>query len=147
MVRRTTPSKPQGAPTSSCELSRVVTRRYDAYVAPTGLKNCSILLSSHVVLLGPLRPGELAARMKLDALHADAQPAAAHRRRLGGAGGPVTRAAARWWPPGGRASVPGGSAWKQAQLALNARLGNQQRVALHSLIDDCLTVLDERHRR
>src|SRR5919205_1088681 len=49
------------------QLSRAVTRHYDAYVAPTGLKNSQYSLLSHVVLLGPLKPSELAARMRIDA--------------------------------------------------------------------------------
>ncbi|HEU0203650.1 MAG TPA: MarR family winged helix-turn-helix transcriptional regulator, partial [Burkholderiaceae bacterium] len=49
------------------QLSRVVTRHYDAYVAATGLKNTQYSLLSHVVLLGPIKPAELAQRMRLDA--------------------------------------------------------------------------------
>lgn len=52
--------KPQGCTNLKLrELARVVTRHYDAYVAPTGLKNSQYSLLSHVVLLGPIRPGEL----------------------------------------------------------------------------------------
>ena len=36
----------------------------------------------------------------------------------------------------------GQRAWKQAQLALNDRLGNARIAALHSLLDDCLAALD-----
>ena len=57
--------KPQGCTNLKLrQLSRAVTRHYDAYVAPTGLKNSQYSLLSHVVLLGPLRPSDLAARMK-----------------------------------------------------------------------------------
>ena len=138
--------KPQGCTNLKLrELSRVVTRHYDAYVAPTGLKNSQYSLLSHVVLLGPLRPGELAARMKLDAstLTRNLQPLIA-------AGwveqGPREDARSRSVvaTEAGRAKrAEAQRAWKQAQLALNARLGNPRVVALHSLIDDCLTVLDE----
>ena len=58
-------------------------------VGKAGLKTTQYSLLSHVLKLGPIRPGDLAAAMKMDAVHADAQPAAAARRRL----------AARW-PPG-----------------------------------------------
>ena len=40
------------------QLSRVVTRHYDAFVAATGLKNTQYSLLSHVVLLGPIRPSD-----------------------------------------------------------------------------------------
>src|SRR5580693_2874767 len=48
-------------------LDRVVTRHYDAYVAATGLKNTQYSLLSHAVLLGPIRPSDLARHMGLDA--------------------------------------------------------------------------------
>jgi hypothetical protein len=34
-------------------------------------------------------------------------------------------------------------AWKQAQQALNARLGLERVAALHELMDDCLAALDQ----
>jgi len=49
------------------QLSRAVTRHYDAFVVPTGLKNTQYSLLSHVVLLGPLRPTDLAQNMRVDA--------------------------------------------------------------------------------
>jgi hypothetical protein len=35
-------------------------------------------------------------------------------------------------------------AWKQSQLALNQRLGNERVQRLHTLIDECVALLDER---
>jgi DNA-binding MarR family transcriptional regulator len=35
-------------------------------------------------------------------------------------------------------------AWKQAQLALNARVGSERVAALHALIEDCIERLDEK---
>src|SRR4051812_20185618 len=49
------------------QTSRLVARHYEAHVAPTGLRNMQYSLLSHVVKLGPLRAGELATAMKLDA--------------------------------------------------------------------------------
>lgn len=44
----------------------------------------------------------------------------------------------------GRAKrAEGQRAWKQAQLALNARLGSERVAALHSLIDECIECLDD----
>ena len=44
----------------------------------------------------------------------------------------------------GRAKrAEGQRAWKRAQLALNQRLGTDRVAALHALVDDCLSVLDE----
>src|SRR4029077_2811037 len=38
------------------QLSRMLTRHYDAYVSATGLKNSQYSSLSHVVLFGPIRP-------------------------------------------------------------------------------------------
>lgn len=138
--------KPQGCTNLKLrELSRVVTRHYDAYVAPTGLKNSQYSLLSHVVLLGPVRPGELAARMKLDAstLTRNLQPLIAAGWVEQGPGDDARSRSVVATEAGRAKRAEAQRAWKQAQLALNARLGNQRVVALHSLIDDCLTVLDE----
>lgn len=137
--------KPQGCTNLKLrELSRVVTRHYDAYVAPTGLKNSQYSLLSHVVLLGPLRPGELAARMKLDAstLTRNLQPLIAAGWVELGPGEDARSRSVVATESGRTKRAEAQRAWKQAQLALNARLGNQRVLALHALIDDCLTVLD-----
>lgn len=138
--------KPQGCTNLKLrQLSRAVTRHYDAYVAPTGLKNTQYSLLSHVVLLGPLRPTDLAARMKLDAstLTRNLQPlVAAGWVELGPGADARSRLVVA--TEAGRAKrAEAQRAWKQAQLALNARLGGERVAALHELIDDCLAVLDE----
>jgi DNA-binding MarR family transcriptional regulator len=137
--------KPQGCTNLKLrQLSRAVTRHYDAYVAPTGLKNSQYSLLSHVVLLGPLRPTDLAARMKIDA-----STLTRNLQTLVTAGwveqGPGDDARSRSViaTEAGRAKrAEAQRAWKQAQLALNARLGNERVLALHALIDDCLEALD-----
>lgn len=137
--------KPQGCTNLKLrELSRVVTRHYDAYVAPTGLKNSQYSLLSHVVLLGPLRPGELAARMKLDAstLTRNLQPLIAAGWVEQGPGDDARSRSVVATEAGRAKRAEAQRAWKQAQLALNARLGNQRVLALHRLIDDCLAALD-----
>ncbi|MBP5992182.1 MAG: winged helix-turn-helix transcriptional regulator [Piscinibacter sp.] len=137
--------KPQGCTNLKLrELSRVVTRHYDAYVAPTGLKNSQYSLLSHVVLLGPVRPGELAARMKLDAstLTRNLQPLIAAGWVEQGPGDDARSRSVVATEAGRAKRAEAQRAWKQAQLALNARLGNQRVLALHRLIDDCLAALD-----
>lgn len=137
--------KPQGCTNLKLrQLSRAVTRHYDAYVVPTGLKNTQYSLLSHVVALGPLRPGELAARMKLEpsTLTRNLQPlAAAGWVELGP--GEDARSRLVSATEAGRAKrAEAQKAWKQAQLALNARLGEARVAALHTLLDDCLQALD-----
>jgi DNA-binding MarR family transcriptional regulator len=126
------------------QLSRVVTRHYDTYVASTGLKNTQYALLSHVALLGPIRPVDLARRMRVDAstLTRNLQPLlAAGWVRLGP--GDDLRSRLVEVTDAGRAKrAEGQRAWKQAQLALNERLGAQRVVELHALLDDCLSRLD-----
>jgi len=126
------------------QASRLVARHYEAYVAPTGLRGTQYSLLSHVVKLGPIRAGDLAAAMRLDAstLSRNLQPlvdkglaevAVAdddQRSRV------VSATAA-----GSALRVEAQKAWKRAQLALNQRLGAARVAALHTLLDDCMAVL------
>ena len=137
--------KPQGCTNLKLrQLSRAVTRHYDAYVAPTGLKNSQYSLLSHVVLLGSLRPSDLAARMKIDAstLTRNLQPLVAAGWVEQGPGDDARSRSVVATEAGRAKRTEAQRAWKQAQLALNARLGNERVLALHALIDDCLEALD-----
>lgn len=127
------------------QLSRAVTRHYDAYVAPTGLKNTQYSLLSHVVLLGPIRPTDLAAQMRLDAstLTRNLQPLVAQGWIELAAGDDARSRLISATDTGRAKRAEGQKAWKHAQLSLNERLGADRVVALHALIDDCLQRLDE----
>jgi len=128
------------------QASRLVARHYEAFVAPTGLRNMQYSLLSHVVKLGPLRAGELAAAMRLDAstLSRNLQPllergllqmeadASDQRSRVVS----VT-------PEGAALRAEAQRAWKRAQQALNRKLGPERVAALHGLIDECLAVLEQ----
>jgi DNA-binding MarR family transcriptional regulator len=129
------------------QASRLVARHYEAYVAPTGLRNTQYSLLSHVVKLGPLRSGELAAAMKLDASTlsrnlqplverglVDVTPGDDQRSRVvaASAAGVALRADAQ-------------KAWKRAQLALNQQLGADKVAALHALLDECMALLAGDH--
>lgn len=137
--------KPQGCTNLKLrQLGRAVTRHYDAYVAPTGLKNSQYSLLSHVVALGPVRPGELAARMRLDAstLTRNLQPLVAAGWVEQGPGEDARSRSVTATAAGRAKRSEAQRAWKQAQLALNARLGDARVAALHALLDDCLALLD-----
>jgi DNA-binding MarR family transcriptional regulator len=127
------------------QLSRAVSRHYDAYVAPTGLKNTQYSLLSHVLLLGPVRPSDLAARMRLDlsTLSRNLQPLVALGWVRIGPGEDARSRLVEATEAGRAKRAEGQRAWKQAQLALNDRLGTGRVAALHALLDDCLAVLDE----
>src|SRR3954467_8655723 len=63
-----TAAAPRGCPNLKLrQASRLVPRHYERHVQPTGLKITQYSLLSHVVVLGPVRAGELAAAMQLDA--------------------------------------------------------------------------------
>ena len=126
------------------QLSREVTRHYDAYVVRTGLKNTQYSLLSHVVLLGPIQPVELARRMKLDAstLTRNLQPLVAQGWVEVGPGADARSRLISATADGRAKRAEAQRAWKQAQLALNQRLGEARVVQLHELIDACLADLE-----
>jgi len=126
------------------QLSRAVTRHYDAYVARTGLKNTQYSLLSHVVTLEPIQPVELARRMKLDAstLTRNLQPLLAQGWVEIGPGADARSRSISATPAGRAKRVEAQRAWKQAQLALNERLGDARIVRLHELLETCLAELE-----
>ncbi len=109
-----------------------------------GLKNSQYALLSHVVLAGPIAASELAERMRLDAstLSRNLQPLLA-QGWLVQLPGKDRRSRLLAATEVGRAKrLQGQRAWKQAQLALNAQLGDERVAALHTLVDDCIALLD-----
>jgi DNA-binding MarR family transcriptional regulator len=125
------------------QLTRRVTQHYDAELAQAGLKTTQYSLLSHVLKLGPIRPGDLAHAMKMDAstLTRNLKPLIAAgwvelsegedgRSRL------ITISEA-----GREKRQEAQRHWKAAQLGLNRRLGMQRVLALHQLIDESLQML------
>lgn len=126
------------------KLDRVLARHYDGFVAATGLKNTQYALLSTIVVTGPSRPADLAARLKLDA-----STLTRNLRPLVDAGwvtlGPGADARSRRVEATerGRAKrAEAQRAWKKAQAALNARLGLARVAALHDLLDECLALAE-----
>lgn len=126
------------------QASRLVTRHYEAFVAPTGLKNTQYSLLSHVVKLGPLRAGELAAAMRLDAstLTRNLAPLVEQGWVVVSAGEDARSRVVAASEAGRSLRAQAQKAWKQAQLALNARLGADRVAALHALLDECIEALE-----
>ena len=127
------------------QLSRRVSAHYDRAVAGAGLKTTQYSLLSHLVKLAPIRPGELATLMAMDAstLTRNLQVLVAQGWATVDAG---IDARSRFVNPtaAGRAKrADAQRAWKRAQLSLNARLGAAQVAALHTLIDGCLLLMHE----
>jgi DNA-binding MarR family transcriptional regulator len=138
--------KPQGCTNLKLrQLNRMVTRHYDRYVAESGLKNTQYALLSHVVRLGPIRPGDLARRMQMDAstLTRNMQPLVAQGWLKIGAGDDARSRLVEATEAGHAKQAEGQRAWKAAQLALNERLGVERVATLHALLDACIECLDD----
>ena len=126
-------------------LSRRVSQHFDHIVGEADLKTTQYSLLSHIVQLGPVRPGALAAAMEMDAstLTRNLQPLVAQGWAEIGPGDDgrsrfVTATAA------GRAKrAQAQREWKRAQLAFNVRIGDARVARLHALVDECLALMNE----
>lgn len=140
------PVLPQGCTNLKIrQLGRMVARHYDQHLAATGLKNTQYALLSHVVKLGPIRPGDLARRLQLDAstLTRNLQPMVAQGWLVVGAGDDARSRLIEATDAGRALRAEGQRAWKAAQTALNQKLGVEQVVALHRLLDASMAALDD----
>ncbi|NMK46999.1 MarR family winged helix-turn-helix transcriptional regulator [Achromobacter sp. Bel] len=137
-------TKPQGCTHLKLrQLDRVVTRHYDQYVARAGLKNTQYALLSHVIRLGPIRPGDLARHMQMDAstLTRNLQPLAAQGFLTIGTGSDARSRLVQVTEAGIAKRAEGQRAWRLAQTALNERLGEARVAELHLLLDACMASL------
>lgn len=147
MMKTVTPaSTPAGLRPQGCtnlklrQLMRRVTQHYDAEVGKTGLKGTQYSLLSYVCKLGPIRPGDLAREMKVDAstLTRNLKPlvAAGWLELAPGSDGrsrlvSVTEA-------GRDKRTEAQRRWRVAQEGINQILGADRVLALHALIDESL---------
>ena len=140
------PTNPMGCTNLKLrQLNRIVTRHYDSHVASAGLKNTEYSLLSHVVKLGPIRPSDLAKRMQMDpsTLTRNMQPLVAQGWLKIGAGGDARSRLVEVTDAGRVKRAEGQLAWKQAQLALNRRLGAERIAALHRWLDECIECISD----
>jgi DNA-binding MarR family transcriptional regulator len=140
----TAPARPRGCTNFKLrQFVRRVTRHYDHAMAGTGLKVTQYSLLSHVMLAGPVQPALLAQAMTLSAstLSRNLQPliTAGWIEVLPGADGRSRQLAITATGRGKRQEAQ--RRWRQAQEALNRRLGVATVAALHALIDDAMTRL------
>lgn len=126
------------------QASRLVTRHYEGFFAATGLKITQYSLLSHVVKLGPLRAGELALAMQLEAstLTRNLQPLLQQGLVRMQTGDDARSRLVEATDAGRALREQAQKAWKRAQTALNERLGVQRVAALHALLDECLPLLE-----
>ena len=125
-------------------LSRRISQHFDRIVAGSGLKTTQYSLLCHVVDLGPLRPGELARAMDLDAstLTRNLQPLVAAGWVVMGPGEDDRSRAVQATASGRAKRAETRRAWKRAQLAFNDRLGPELTARLHGVVTDCMARLD-----
>ena len=136
--------KPQGCTNLKLrQLMRRVAAHYDAEVGKTGLKGTQYSLLSYVAKMGPVRPADLAAEMRVS-------PSTLSRnmRPLIDAGlitlgpGPDARSRLLSVTPAGRDKRQEAQRrWRVAQEGINGMLGARRVVQLHALLDDCLGLL------
>jgi DNA-binding MarR family transcriptional regulator len=126
-------------------LSRRISQHFDRIVASTGLKTTQYSLLSHIVQLGPLRPGELARAMDLDAstLTRNLQPLVAAGWVSVGPGDDERSRIVGVTDSGRLKRTEVQRAWKRAQLAFNERLGVDLVARLHATVDECLAELGD----
>ncbi len=125
------------------QLTRTVSRRYDAAVAASGLKTTQYSLLSHIGALEPVRPSDLAAKMNLEVstLSRNLQPLIAQGWAALGPGPDGRTRLVSLTEPGRSKRTEAQRLWKQAQMNLNDRLGEARVAQLHQLIDECLAVI------
>ena len=138
-------STPQGCTNFKLrQLLRRVGQHYDLALARAGLKTTQYSLLSHVQKLGPLQPGVLARAMTMDAstLTRNLQPLVKAGWLVLAAGADGRSRQVAITEAGNAKRAEARSHWLAAQLSLNDRLGVDRVLALHTLIDDSLPLLD-----
>lgn len=136
--------KPQGCTNFKLrKLMRRVAQHYDAEMAKIGLKTTQYSLLSHVLKLGPLRPGELAQAMAMDAstLTRNLKPLVDAGWIEVGAGADARSRTVTITEAGREKRQEAQRRWKAAQESINELLGVERVLALHALIDDSLDLL------
>lgn len=125
------------------QLSRRLGLLYDAELAAVGLKTTQFSLLSSLHSLGPVRPADLARAMKLEpsTLTRNLQPLLAAGWAQIGPGPDGRSRTVRITPAGEALRAQARERWHQAQLLVNATLGEQRVAALHALIQESLTLL------
>jgi len=140
---------PADAPPRGCsnfklrQADRLVSRHYDGFVGATGLKTSQYSLLSHIALLAPVRPADLAQRMALEpsTLTRNLQPLVAQGWVLVGPGADGRSRQVMLTEAGRAKRTEAQRAWKKAQLAFNAKLGDARVARLHALLDECMQLL------
>lgn len=125
------------------QLTRRVTRHFDAELAKAGLKTTQYSLLSHVLRMGPLRPVDLARAMGVmpSTLTRNLQPMLAAGWLTMGEGADARSRLISLTEAGREKRAQAQRSWRSAQTSLNAVLGEARVLALHTLIDESMALL------
>lgn len=125
------------------QLQRRVGQLYDQALAGVGLKTTQYSLLSHVLRLGPVRPGALAQAMTMDAstLTRNLKPLVTAGWLSVHAGADGRSRLVAITEAGRDKRRQAQPHWRGAQESLNRRLGTPRVRALHALVDDSLALL------
>lgn len=133
--------RPQGCTNLKLrQLMRRVAQHYDAEVGKSGLKGTQYSLLSYVVKFGPLRPGDLAREMKIDAstLTRNLKPMVANGWLELAPGSDGRSRLVSVTDAGREKRTEAQRRWRVAQEGLNQLLGVERVLALHALVDESL---------
>jgi DNA-binding MarR family transcriptional regulator len=127
------------------QLSRRVSQHFDQIVGQAGLKTTQYSLLSHIVRLGPVRPGQLADAMEMDAstLTRNLQPLVAQGWVEVGPGENGRSRLVSVTEAGRAKRAQTQREWKRAQMAFTERLGEDLVSRLHAVIDECMAHMHE----
>ncbi len=126
------------------QLSRRASQHFDLIVARAGLKTTQYSLLSQIMALGPIRPGDLARVMEMDAstLTRNLQPLVLQEWVSIGPGEDGRSRLVAITALGREKRALSQREWKRAQTAFNERLGRELVGRLHAVIDECLVQLN-----
>ena len=125
------------------QLMRRITLRYDVHMSLVGLKTTQYSLLSFIEKLGPIRPSELAAHIKVDAstLTRNLKSLIDAGWVSLSAGSDARSRLVAITVEGAQKRAQAKRQWRKAQNEINQRLGIEQVSALHELIDKAMEKL------
>jgi DNA-binding MarR family transcriptional regulator len=144
-TRTVAPAQPTGCTNFRLrQLTRRVSQHFDRIIGAAGIKTTQYSLLTSIERLGPLRPGELARAMSMDAstLTRNLRPLLAQGWAELGPGSDGRSRVVSATPAGRAKRAEALRQWKKAQLEINERLGTARVARLHEVLEECLALMD-----
>jgi DNA-binding MarR family transcriptional regulator len=130
------------------KLARRLTQRYDAFLAPTGLRLTQFSLLAHLMRGGPATMSALAELLEMDrtTLTRNLKPLADAGLVALDAGRDARERVVTISDRGRTIWRAAREDWRRAQDEVNQVLGTEQVIALHAVLDDSLATLRNKTR-